>query len=108
MMLAVDLPGLESIMLEAPFHSWAWADTLSLGSLMIYWRQLDFGHWQRLWVPSLALPTELCSCPLAGCPLLPGCSLSKKKKKKKTTLKRSRDALGTNPPSSGTTRSAAR
>lgn len=30
------------------------------------------------------------------------------KKKKKTTLKRSRDALGTNPPSSGTTRSAAR
>ena len=77
-----------------------------MGSLMIYWRQLDFGHWQRLWVPSLALPTELCSCPLAGCPLLPGCSLSKKKKK--NTLKRSRAALGANPPSSGTTRSAAR
>ena len=36
MMLAVDLPGLESIMLEAPFHSWAWADTLSLGDMVVW------------------------------------------------------------------------
>lgn len=54
------LPGhkdsrLPSIVLSRP--GWGWADTLSLGSLMIYWRQLDFGHWQRLWVPSLDLPT---------------------------------------------------
>ena len=36
MMLAVDLPSLESIILEAPFHSWAWADTLSLGDMVVW------------------------------------------------------------------------
>ena len=35
-MLAVDLPSLESIILEAPFHSWAWADTLSLGDMVVW------------------------------------------------------------------------